>query len=249
MIGLEIRNGLSHPKAVILPMLCALSGMVFPSLIFDLFGTHSSAWAVAMPTDVALAVGALSILGKRINPAIKLFLLTLAVADDLFSLVVIGIFFHSHLNLTSSINTLGAALIGFVLPYRKFMIKFLLPAATFVAIPLYVAINLLAHLNFSLASGRISIALIVARVVGKVIGITVAAWFFTRFTRLKLPKDLNLKEVAGVGLLAGMGLTVSLVLAKITLTTDHALGEVRIGLFIAAIISGLLGLLWLSQSV
>jgi len=69
MIGLEIRNGLSHPKAVILPMLCALSGMVFPALIFDLFGTHSSAWAVAMPTDVALAVGALSILGKRINPA------------------------------------------------------------------------------------------------------------------------------------------------------------------------------------
>ena len=202
-----------------------------------------------MPTDVALAVGALSILGKRINPAIRLFLLTLAVADDFFSLVVIGIFFHSHLNLTSSINTLGAALIGFVLPYRKFMIKFLLPAATFVAIPLYVAINLLAHLNFSLASGRISIALIVARVVGKVIGITVAAWFFTRFTRLKLPKDLNLKEVAGVGLLAGMGLTVSLVLAKITLTTDQAIGEVRIGLFLAAIISGLLGLLWLSQSV
>lgn len=246
MIGLEIRNGFSQPKAVILPMLCALSGMVFPALIFNLFGTHSSAWAVAMPTDVALAVGVLSLLGKRINPAIRLFLLTLAVADDFFSLVVIGIFFHNHLNLTSSVNTLGAALIGFILPYRKFIIKFLLPAATFVAIPLYVAINLLTHLDFSSAGGRISIALIVARVVGKFFGITAAAWFFTRFTRLKLPKDLSLKEVAGVGLLAGMGLTVSLVLAKITLATTQELGEVRIGLFMAAVISGLLGLLWLN---
>ena len=245
MIGLEIRNGLNQPRAAILPTLCALSGMIFPALIFNVFGTHSSAWAVAMPTDVALAVGALSILGKRVNPAIRLFLLTLAVADDFFSLIVIGIFFRSHLDLVSSLNTLGAALIGFLLPYRKFIIKHLLPATTFVVIPAYIAINLLAHLNFSLANSKLSVALITARVVGKVFGITLAAWIFSRFTFLKLPRDLNLNEIAGVGLLAGMGLTVSLVLAKITLSTTQALGEVRIGLFIAALVSGLLGLAWL----
>jgi len=54
-----------------------------------------------------------------------------------------------------------------------------------------------------------------------------------------------LREVFGIGLLAGMGLTVSLVIAQITLTSSQ-LGQARIGLFFAAIISGLLGLLWLA---
>ena len=90
LIGLEIREGLNKPKDAILPALAALGGMLLPALIFIALIPGSSAWAVAMPTDVALAIGALSILGKRVNPAVRLFLLTLAVADDFFSLVVIG---------------------------------------------------------------------------------------------------------------------------------------------------------------
>ena len=95
LIGLELRAGLAKPKDAILPALSALAGMILPALIFILLHPHSSAWAVTMPTDVALAIGALSILGKRVNPAVRLFLLTLAVADDFFSLLVIGIFFRS----------------------------------------------------------------------------------------------------------------------------------------------------------
>ena len=70
----------------------------------------------------------------------------------------------------------------------------------------------------------------------------------TRFTRLKLPESLDLREIFGVGLLAGMGLTVSLVIAQITLTTSSQLDQARIGLFFAAIISGLLGIVWLALS-
>jgi NhaA family Na+:H+ antiporter len=62
---------------------------------------------------------------------------------------------------------------------------------------------------------------------------------------LQLPTQLNILEVAGVGLLAGMGLTVSIVIAKITLTSSSGLNEVRIGLFFAALFSGILGVLWL----
>ncbi len=125
LIGLEIREGLNKPKDVILPALAALGGMIVPALIFIAMIPGSDAWAVSMPTDVALAIGALSILGKRVNPAVRLFLLTLAVADDFFSLVVIGIFFRQDLHLASAIYTLGAASIGFLLPFRHRLIAIL----------------------------------------------------------------------------------------------------------------------------
>jgi len=248
LIGLEIREGLQRPKEAVLPGLCALAGMIVPALIFTGLHSGSNAWAVAMPTDVALAIGALSLLGKRVNPKVRLFLLTLAVADDFLSLVVIGIFFRSQLDLASSIYTLGAAAIGFILPLRTQLIRLLSPIATFVIIPIYIWINLLSHLDFSQTFEKISVVLVIARVIGKPFGIFLAAWALTRFTRLKLPQDLDLREVFGVGLLAGMGLTVSLVIAEITLTTSLQLTQARIGLFFAAIISGLLGIFWLAVS-
>jgi NhaA family Na+:H+ antiporter len=88
---------------------------------------------------------------------------------------------------------------------------------------------------------------VTARVLGKVIGITLFSLLVTRYTSLKLPPALDLKEVVGIGLLAGMGLTVSLVIAEITMKTENELAQVRIGLFFAAIISGLCGIAWLKR--
>lgn len=247
LIGLEIREGLQKPKDAILPALSALGGMILPAIIFLIMIPDSRAWAVAMPTDVALAIGALSILGKRVNPAVRLFLLTLAVADDFFSLVVIGIFFSDDLHLSSAIYTLGAAAIGFILPFRHRLIAALSPIATFVIIPVYIYINLLSKLDFSVATEKVSIAVVVARVIGKVIGITLFTYLAIRFTKLGLPEQLDLKEVVGVGFLAGMGLTVSIVIAEITLQSPSELAQVRMGLFLAAIASGLCGVLWLKR--
>lgn len=247
LIGLEIREGLNNPKQAIVPAVAALGGMIFPALIFLALIPSSSAWAVAMPTDVALAIGALSILGRRVNPAVRLFLLTLAVADDFFSLVIIGIFFRNDLHLASAIYTLGAAAIGFILPMRQRLISILSPISTFVIIPVYIFINLLTKLDFSFSNARISIAVVVARVLGKVIGISLFTFLITRYTSLKFPAALHLKEVIGIGFLAGMGLTVSLVIAEITLKTENELAQVRIGLFFAAIISGLCGIAWLKR--
>jgi NhaA family Na+:H+ antiporter len=247
LIGLEIREGLNKPREAIVPAVAALGGMLFPALIFIALIPGSSAWAVAMPTDVALAIGALSILGKRVNPAVRLFLLTLAVADDFFSLVVIGIFFRNELHLASAIYTLGAAAIGFILPMRQRLISLLSPIATFAIIPVYIFINLLTKLDFSFSTDKVSIAVVTARVLGKVAGITLLTFLVTRYTSLKLPAELHLKEVVGIGFLAGMGLTVSLVIAEITMKTDSELAQVRIGLFFAAIISGLCGIAWLKR--
>jgi len=247
LIGLEIREGIQKPKDAILPTLCALGGMIFPALIFRSLVSGSSAWAVSMPTDVALAIGALSILGKNVNPAVRLFLLTLAVADDFFSLVAIGIFFRSDLHLASAIYTLGAAAFGFLLPKRPVFIKYLSPMATFVIIPIYIFINLLTKLDFSVSTEKISVAVVISRVVGKVIGISLFALLATKFTKLALPQSLELNEVVGIGFLAGMGMTVSIVIAKITVQSPTELAQVRMGLFFAGIVSGALGLLWLKR--
>ena len=245
LIGLEIREGIKRPKEIILPTLCALGGMIFPAIIFLTLNPGSPAWAVAMPTDVALGIAALSLLGNRINPAVRLFLLTLAVADDFFSLLVIAIFFRNDLHVDSAIFTLGAATIGFLLPYREALIKILAPFATFIIIPIYIYINLLTKLDFSVITETISLSLVIARVIGKVLGIALFAFLFNGLTQIKLPQNLKLREVTGVGFLAGMGLTVSIVIAEITLSQPAELTQVRMGLFLAAIISGISGILWL----
>ena len=245
LIGLELRDGLKRPKDALLPAACALAGMILPALIYKGLQPHSPAWAVSMPTDVALAIGALSLAGKRVNPSVRLFLLTLAVADDFFSLLVIGIFFRSDLHVSSAIYTMGAAAIGFILPKRAQLIKVLAPIATFIIIPIYLWINVLSKIDLSVATEKISIAIVIARVIGKVLGISFAAWLLTRVTKLHLPNGLTLREIIGVGLLAGMGLTVSLVIASITLKASDELAQVRTGLLIAALISGVSGSMWL----
>lgn len=245
LIGLELHEGLRFPKQIIAPAVCALAGMVVPALIFATLVHGSQAWAVAMPTDVALAIGTLSLLGKKINPSIRLFILMLAVADDFFSLIAIGIFFRNDLHMASAIYTLGAACLGFVLPSRKKIISILAPLATFVIIPIYIWINLLSQLDFSQLGGKISTSLIIARVIGKVLGIAAAGLFLMKFTSVEFPKNLSLHEITGVGFLAGMGMTVSIVISQITLKTDSALAQVRIGLFAAALLSGAIGAVWI----
>ena len=247
VIGIEIRDGLAHAKAAILPSIAALGGMLLPVMIFLVIGNEPSAWAVVMPTDVALAIGALSILGSRVSPSVRLFLITLAVADDFFSLVVIGFFFREELDLISAFYTIGAAIIGALLPRRELVLKFFAPVVSFAAIPIYIWVNLFAHFELSTLSSSTSIAIVISRVIGKVIGITIVTWLAIKFTKLKLPTNLDIKEVVGVGLLCGMGMTVSLVIADITIHSDAILSEIRSGLFLAAIVSGALGLLWLKR--
>jgi NhaA family Na+:H+ antiporter len=247
LIGIEIRSGADNAKAAVLPSLAALGGMVLPAAIYLALGVHREAWAVVMPTDVALAIGALSLLGSTINPSVRIFLMTLAVADDFFSLVVIGIFYRSDLNLSSAFYTLGAAAIGVLLPGRQHILKVLAPLVTFGIIPIYILINLLLKIDLSTFTSATSLSVIAARIIGKVLGILLTTWLLTRVTSLSLPSNLNFKEVVGIGLLSGMGMTVSLVIAGIVIKSQSVFAEIRWGLFLAALISGLLGLLWLKR--
>ncbi len=103
-VGLEIKRELlvgelSTMKKAMLPMFAALGGMIFPALIFTYFnaGTPSaSGWGIPMATDIAFAIGVLSLLGDRCPAGLKVLLVALAVVDDIGAIIVLAVFYPSH---------------------------------------------------------------------------------------------------------------------------------------------------------
>lgn len=106
LVGVEIKREIVHgelrdPRAVALPVIAALGGMVVPAVIYAGFnagGPGSEGWAVPMATDIAFAVGVVTLAGKKVPLAGKIFLLTLAVADDIGAIVVIAVFYTGSLS-------------------------------------------------------------------------------------------------------------------------------------------------------
>jgi len=116
-VGLEIKREmvvgqLSSRKKATLPVFAALGGMIFPALIYSLFNAGnpetSSGWGVPMATDIAFAIGIISLLGKRVPIGAKVLLTALAIADDLGSIVVLALFYPTHaLDFTALMIALG----------------------------------------------------------------------------------------------------------------------------------------------
>jgi NhaA family Na+:H+ antiporter len=96
-----VRGELRDPRAAALPALAALGGMVVPALIYVAFnagGPGADGWGIPMATDIAFAVGVVTLAGSRIPAGAKLFLLTLAIVDDLGAIGVIAIFYTDDLS-------------------------------------------------------------------------------------------------------------------------------------------------------
>jgi len=259
LVGLEIRQEarsgqFRDPKSAALPIIAAIGGMVTPALIFAIFNSGSATsngWAIPMATDIALALGALALLGKQIDTSLKVFLLTLAIADDLGSILVLGIFYSDGLSLIKVASSIGAVLLAWIIPLRgrfntEKLIKIIHPWSAFLVIPLFALANVGIQINLpnidQMLSAPVVIGIIIGRVIGKVVGITFFAWAAVKLGFAKLPAALSFKEIAGAGALAGMGLTVSLFVAKVALTDQSAIAEVKFALLLAALISGVLGL-------
>ena len=114
VVGCEIKRELvygklSSIKQASFPVIAAVGGMAAPALIFTLFN-YSSGFEIGagipLSTDIAFAIGIFSILESRLNPSLKLFLLTLAVVDDLLSIIIIGIFYSSNIRILGIIISL-----------------------------------------------------------------------------------------------------------------------------------------------
>ena len=249
LVGLEIRAGLRSLRSAIVPVVAAIGGMIVPVAIFLIINPNSQVWATSMPTDIALALGTLSLLGKRVSVDVRLFLLTLAIADDLFSLIVLGLFYGDDLHPAKALSTLGAAAIGLILPLRanqmSKLIKILTPLSTYFIVPVIVITNIPLNIDLSSFGSRTTLSLLIARFLGKIIGITLFAWLCIR---CGARTNISLREIMGVAILAGMGLTVALVIADIVATTALELNQIRLGLFICAIISGICGYMWLRKT-
>lgn len=137
-VGLEIRREisdgeLSTPKKAILPVVAALGGMLVPAAIYAMFNAGTpvaNGWGIPMATDIAFAIGIMSLLGNRVPLSLKVFLTALAVADDLGAIFVIAMFYGE----TPNMMLLGIALIIMVGIYimRRMgefrMIAYLIPA-------------------------------------------------------------------------------------------------------------------------
>ena len=114
-VGLEIRREISHgqlstPKKAILPVVAAIGGMLVPAMIYASFnaGTAvSNGWGIPTATDIAFAIGIMSLLGNRVPISLKVFLTALAVADDLGAIFVIALFYGE----TPDLMLLGIAIV------------------------------------------------------------------------------------------------------------------------------------------
>ena len=127
VVGLEIKRemlvgGLSSAKKAALPVFAALGGMIFPAIIYVIFNHDnpdtSHGWGIPMATDIAFAIGVISLLGKRVPLGIKALITALAVADDLGAIIVLAIFYPTHA-LHLSFLLYAAIVVAIILVLRK----------------------------------------------------------------------------------------------------------------------------------
>ncbi|MFR9724179.1 Na+/H+ antiporter NhaA [Streptomyces sp. MS19] len=118
--GTELKRELTvgelrRPAAAVLPIVAAVGGMVVPAVVYTVFagvgGGQMDGWAVPMATDIAFALGVLAVVGRNLPSALRTFLLTLAIVDDLIAITVIALFFSSSIDMAA----LGGAVAGLVL--------------------------------------------------------------------------------------------------------------------------------------
>ena len=304
LVGLELKREvvagqLSSPRNLVLPGLAALGGMAVPALVYLKFNATDPAsmagWAIPCATDIAFALGVLSLLGRRAPLSLKLFLLTLAVLDDLGAIVIIALFYSSQLSVghllaaipclavLALLNARGVTrlapymLVGSVLwlmVLKSGVHATLAGVITALFVPMrhrgegepplvhlehalhpYVAFGILpvfgfANAGVSLAGlaasdllAPVPLGIALGLLLGKPLGVLVAVGIARLFRLAPLPAGTHWGHMAGVGLLCGVGFTMSLFIASLAFEAGgtHAPGTDRLGILMGSLLAALCG--------
>lgn len=304
LIGLELereiyRGELSNFKDALLPIFGAIGGMFVPAGIFLLFnyGTVTQSGAgIPMATDIAFALGLLSLLGKRVPTSLKVFLTALAVIDDLGAIMIIAIFYSKTLVWTNLFIALGifalllvlnrmrvrnlipylpggvamwyfmlhsgvhatitGVLLAFAVPFGNgdekstsyILQHFLHKPVAFIMLPVFALANTAIIFNGDISqilTENNSLGIALGLVAGKPLGIFLLTFLAVSLGLCKLPADLNWKSIFGVGLLAGIGFTMSIFITLLAFDNETIINNSKAVILISSLIAGLLGLLTL----
>lgn len=308
LIGLELEREmyigeLSSLKKASLPIFAAVGGMLVPAGLFLLFnfGTATQSGAgIPMATDIAFAIGILSLLGNRVPASLKILLIALAVIDDLGAIIVIAIFYTGTLAFTKLFLSLGifglllilnrlkvhnlipyliggvvmwyfmqqsgvhptitGVLLAFAIPFgdggeksTSYILQHWLhkPVAFFI-LPLFALANTCISIDNNWQTDLTqlnSIGIFAGLIIGKPLGIFLFSFITASLELCALPVDLKWKQVIGVGLLGGIGFTMSIFITLLAFDNPEQITQSKIAILIASLVAGAFGYLWLRVSL
>ena len=306
LIGLELlkeihEGELSNIRKAMLPVIGAIGGMLIPAGIYLFFnwgtGTQSGA-GIPMATDIAFALGILSLLGSRVPLSLKVFLTALAVIDDLGAIIVIAVFYTStivwislsiafgiffillfcskilklnyiivyvvggiamwYFMLNSGIHaTIAGVMLAFTIPYKKDVTNS--PAhllqhslhypVTFLILPLFALANtaIVLHSGWTESIAQpFGIGILLGLIVGKPLGIVGFCYLSVKMRLCSLPNILRWKQLIGIGMLGGIGFTMSIFVTLLAFEDIDIINNAKLMILFASLISGILGYFWLN---
>lgn len=305
LVGLEIKREviegeLSSVRQASLPVLAAIGGVMVPALIYAGFNSSdpstAKGWGIPMATDIAFALGILSLLGNRVPSGLKIFLAALAIVDDLIAILVIAIFYSSDLHfaylgyaggmfaLQLAFNRLGFKNLLFYLVPGAVMWYFIhhsgvhatiagvlsamaLPTnesdeaspleklehalarpVNFLIMPLFAIANTNITIEAGMAeglAGRLGLGIVLGLFLGKPVGIFAMSWLSVKLKIAALPEGTRWPHVAGLGLLGGIGFTMSIFIALLSFEDPQYQNEAKFAILAASVLAGISGFLLL----
>lgn len=311
LIGLEVKReliqgSLASRRQAVFPVIAALGGMIVPALVYLAFNAQDpvarEGWAIPAATDIAFALGVLALLGSRVPTALKIFLMALAIIDDLGAIVIIALFYTHDLSMLSlgvaaaaiavlvALNlsgvrrtgiyilvgavlwtavlksgvhaTLAGVIVGFMIPLEekhgkspaKALEHVLHPWVAFMILPLFAFANAGVSLQGVTLAGLTSLlplGIMAGLFIGKPLGISLFCWLALKLKWASLPEGTTCKQIMAVGILCGIGFTMSIFIATLAFgSVDPALiNWAKLGILIGSVLSAVIGYLILRQRV
>lgn len=290
LVGMEIKRELlcgelSSFKKAILPITAALGGMLVPAMIFTLFNSgteYSQGWGIPMATDIAFSLGVASLLGPRVPVSLKIFLMALAIIDDLGAIVVIALFYGEQINWIYLALGAGVCVIaGLLFHFKKMSGWWILILGIFlwyfifnsgihatiagVVLAMFVpvgklddyehkihdVVNFIILPVFALANTAIVIpgnpgealttplswGVMLGLLIGKPLGITLFSWLTVKFKWGEQPSGSSWLQLFGVGILAGIGFTMSIFITMLAFSSTINQDISKIAILLASLLA------------